>query len=199
MAEITQTINPQTDTLTLGEAIESIVSGVKNGETITIEGFATFSPVVKEARPGRNPRTGQPTTFRASRKVKIELDKKFADRIDLQDSSPAPAPVPAPVPAPAPAPAPTPSPAVTPVAVAASVPVSAPVAPVLPPPIPPELIAAAAADSHSKWQIRSPNGGFVEVATADLVAHGVTASTPVWSQATNWQLAGKVPELVGIV
>jgi len=189
MAEITQTINPQTDILTLGEAIESIVSGVKNGQTITIEGFATFSPVVKEARPGRNPRTGQPTTFRASRKVKVELDKKFTDRIDLQDSSPAPAP------APAPAAPPAPSPAVTPVAVAAS----APVAPVLPPPIPPELIAAAVADSHLKWQIRSPNGGFVEVATADLVANGVTASTPIWSQATNWQLAGKVPELVGIV
>jgi hypothetical protein len=69
----------------------------------------------------------------------------------------------------------------------------------LPPPIPPELIAAAAADSHLKWQIRSPNGGFIEVGTTDLGTHGVTASTPVWSQATGWQLAGKVPELVGIV
>jgi len=195
MAEITQTINPQTDTLTLGEAIESIVSGVKNGETITIEGFATFSPVVKEARPGRNPRTGQPTTFRASRKVKIELDKKFADRIDLQDSSPAPAPVPAP----APAPAPTPSPAVTPVAVAASVPVSAPVAPVLPPPIPPELIAAAASGSESKWQIKSPSGGFVEISTSQFAEWGVKDMTPVYNQATGWKLAGQVPELLGFI
>jgi nucleoid DNA-binding protein len=195
MAE-TQTINPQTDTLTLADTIESIVSGLTKGQKVTIEGLGTFHAVAKDERPGRNPRTGEATTFRASRKPKLEFDKDFVEKIDIPKATTATTTAATTA---VPTAVPTPSPAATPAPVPASASVSAPAAPVLPPPIPAELIAAAAAGSESKWQIKAPNGGFVEISTSQFADWGVGELTPVYSVATGWRLAGQVPELLGFI
>jgi len=50
MAEITKTISPNKDTISLGEALQTITSGLKEGQTITIEGFAKFYTVEKPQR-----------------------------------------------------------------------------------------------------------------------------------------------------
>jgi DNA-binding protein HU-beta len=190
-AEITQTISPKKDTISLGEALQTITSGLKEGQKITIEGFATFYTVEKPEREGRNPRTGKPAIFRASRRPKMEFDKEFLNSVNYDESASDETPSPSPSPAPNPEPIMV---SVTPPASAAPV-----AAPVLPPPIPPELIAAAASGSESKWQIKAPNGGFVEISTRQFADWGVGELTPVYSMTTGWRLAGQVPELLGFI
>ncbi len=52
-----------------GEAVDAILNGVrdslKRGEKVVITGFGTFSIRQREARPGRNPKTGEKITIEA--------------------------------------------------------------------------------------------------------------------------------------
>ncbi|MEG4503837.1 HU family DNA-binding protein [Microcoleus sp. F6_B4] len=174
------------DNITLKEAITTIASSLASGEQIKIEGLGTFSVVDKPERPGRNPRTGEITTYKASRKPKIEFDNSFLKQLapasatsaDTKTKTSAAAP------------------AQTPAAVESQLRVQVQ-SPVLPPPIPAELIAASQAPLL--WQIKAPDNSFVEVPTNELPNWGVGVNTPIYSAATGWKLAGSIPELVGIV
>lgn len=48
-------------------AIESITAGLKNGETITLVGFGSFTVKERQARTGRNPKTGEELKIPASK------------------------------------------------------------------------------------------------------------------------------------
>ena len=52
-----------------GEAVDAMLNGVrdslKRGEKVVITGFGTFSIRQREARPGRNPKTGEKITIEA--------------------------------------------------------------------------------------------------------------------------------------
>lgn len=52
-----------------GKAIDAVVKVVsdtlKKGDTVAIAGFGTFAPKKREAREGRNPRTGDPVKIPA--------------------------------------------------------------------------------------------------------------------------------------
>ena len=59
-------------TKTLAEAainafVETITDGLKAGDKITLKGFGTFEVRQREAREGRNPRTGETMTIAASK------------------------------------------------------------------------------------------------------------------------------------
>ena len=43
---------------TIEAAMETIVSAVASGRSVTLSGFGTFEPKERKARTGRNPRTG---------------------------------------------------------------------------------------------------------------------------------------------
>lgn len=189
MVEITQTISPEKDSISLGEALQTITSGLKEGQKIAIEGFATFYTVEKPEREGRNPKTGKPAIFRASRRPKMEFDKDFLKDVNYDESASDETP--------SPSPAPTPKPIMA--SVTASTSADPVAAPVLPPPIPAELIAAAASGSESKWQIKAPNGSFVEISTSQFADWGIGVNTPIYSVATGGKLAGQVPELLGFI
>jgi len=45
--------------------ISNLSSGMRNGDTVTIHGFGSFSAADKAARMGRNPNTGQATEIAA--------------------------------------------------------------------------------------------------------------------------------------
>lgn len=47
--------------------VETITDGLKAGDKITLKGFGTFEVRQKEAREGRNPRTGETMTIAASK------------------------------------------------------------------------------------------------------------------------------------
>ena len=47
--------------------VETITDGLKAGDKITLKGFGTFEVRQRDAREGRNPRTGETMTIAASK------------------------------------------------------------------------------------------------------------------------------------
>ena len=76
-------INKTEATKSLDAFITTVTSTLTNGETLTISGLGTFSTATREARTGRNPRTGEsiniPKTvvakFRPAKVLKENLNK----------------------------------------------------------------------------------------------------------------------------
>jgi DNA-binding protein HU-beta len=54
-----------------------IQSGVRRDRAVQIAGFGTFRVRQREARQGRNPRTGETIRIRASKAVAFKAGKKF--------------------------------------------------------------------------------------------------------------------------
>lgn len=50
--------------------LESIAQGVKQGP-VQLVGFGTFKPIARDARTGRNPKTGESMTIPASKTVRF--------------------------------------------------------------------------------------------------------------------------------
>lgn len=65
----------------LDAAIDSIVSGMKKGEKITIVGFGTFSVTRRKARKGRNPKTGEAIDIPASNAPKFSPGRVLKDAL----------------------------------------------------------------------------------------------------------------------
>ena len=67
-------------------ALESFVSSVtgalKQHEKVTLVGFGTFSVSKRDARTGRNPRTGEPLDIPASFTPKFKAGKNLKDAIN---------------------------------------------------------------------------------------------------------------------
>lgn len=63
---------------------ETIATTLEKGETVKLTGFGNFELKEKEARPGRNPKTGKEvmitprrvTTFKAGQKLRNRIDNK---------------------------------------------------------------------------------------------------------------------------
>ena len=47
------------------ESVDALLNGIKRGEKVVITGFGTFSIRNREARSGRNPKTGERITISA--------------------------------------------------------------------------------------------------------------------------------------
>ncbi len=67
-------------------AVDAIVVAVKaslrKGEMVTLVGFGTFHAGQREARAGRNPRTGAAIKIRAARVPKFRAGKALKDAIN---------------------------------------------------------------------------------------------------------------------
>ena len=155
---------------------------LRNGEKVPLEGLGILKATDREERQGRNPRTGEPVTFKASRRPKLTFSKSFLTLVQPDPSQPQPESV---------AKSTAQSEAVTPVPQAGGA--------IQPPPIPADLVQPTLTQTEQVWQIKAPDSSFVEVPTSELTGWGVSANTPIYSPTTGWKLAGKVPELVGIV
>ena len=64
-------------TAALDAFIDGVTKSLKAGEGVTLVGFGSFSVAKREARQGRNPRTGEPMTIKASKTVKFKPGKGF--------------------------------------------------------------------------------------------------------------------------
>lgn len=58
-----------------------ISDAVARGEDVTLSGFGKFSSKPREARTGRNPRTGEPMQIAASTKAVFTPAKAFKDKL----------------------------------------------------------------------------------------------------------------------
>jgi DNA-binding protein HU-beta len=66
----------------LDAAIEAITKALKNGDTVTLVGFGTFSVRKRAARMGRNPRTGDAIEIKASKVPGFKAGKALKDAIN---------------------------------------------------------------------------------------------------------------------
>ncbi len=66
--------------------VDSVFSGITNslkqGESVTLVGFGTFSVSERAARTGRNPRTGEAITIPAARSPKFKAGKALKDALN---------------------------------------------------------------------------------------------------------------------
>lgn len=60
----------------------NIINTVKNGDKVTLIGFGTFSLSKRNARQGRNPRTGELINIPASNVPKFLSGKAFKDAVN---------------------------------------------------------------------------------------------------------------------
>ncbi len=62
--------------------LEVITESLKNGNAVTLVGFGTFNTRRREARTGRNPRTGEPIQIKASNLAVFKAGKGLKDALN---------------------------------------------------------------------------------------------------------------------
>jgi DNA-binding protein HU-beta len=62
--------------------IESVTKSLKKGEKVSLVGFGTFSISKRNARMGRNPRTGAAIEIKARKAVRFKAGKQLADTVN---------------------------------------------------------------------------------------------------------------------
>ena len=63
-------------------AIDAITGSLKNGDSVTLVGFGTFSVRSRAARTGRNPRTGEEIQIKASKVPGFKAGKALKDAVN---------------------------------------------------------------------------------------------------------------------
>lgn len=66
----------------LNAAMDAITATLAEGGRVQLSGFGIFEVKVREARMGRNPRTGEPMQIAASRTPTFKPSKTMKDAID---------------------------------------------------------------------------------------------------------------------
>jgi DNA-binding protein HU-beta len=61
---------------------DSITSALKKGDEVRLVGFGTFSVSKRKASTGRNPRTGETMTIKASSQPKFKAGKGLKDAVN---------------------------------------------------------------------------------------------------------------------
>ncbi|AGZ61826.1 MAG: nucleoid DNA binding protein [Phormidium phage MIS-PhV1B] len=217
---------------TIAAVTTSVISflsmSLRESDTVKLEGLGIFKAVDRPERQGRNPRTGELSTFKASRKIKFTPSKSFGVSVlpDSQAQSEAqtefsegfplsqefsqaiPLEL---LPGYIPSSPSSPSFPSSPSSPSSSEPVPSPTLSVSEgltinqglgvssiPPIPSGLLPKVVT-VKKVWNIKAPDESFVEVETNDLASWGVTVTTPIYSPETGWLLAGNIPELTGLL
>ena len=61
---------------------DAITGALKKGDEVRLVGFGTFSVSKRKASTGRNPRTGEPMTIKASSQPKFKAGKGLKDAVN---------------------------------------------------------------------------------------------------------------------
>ena len=72
------------DAMKAVEAVFDVISAaLKKGDEVRLVGFGTFSVSKRKASTGRNPRTGEPMTIKASSQPKFKAGKGLKDACNV--------------------------------------------------------------------------------------------------------------------
>ncbi len=74
--------------------LDDIINALKAGERVNISGFGTFAVSAREARTGRNPKTGESIEISASRSAKFKPGKQLKDSLNEMGTAGHPASTP---------------------------------------------------------------------------------------------------------
>ena len=81
MAEKTELSKKDAETA-LKAFTDVVAEELKKGEKVQLVGFGTFEVAEREAREGRNPRTGETMTIAASKSPKFKAGKALKDSLN---------------------------------------------------------------------------------------------------------------------
>ncbi|MGO1626492.1 MAG: HU family DNA-binding protein, partial [Halomonadaceae bacterium] len=62
--------------------VESVTDSLKQGESVSLVGFGTFTIKERAARTGRNPQTGQPIEISAAKVPSFKAGKALKDAVN---------------------------------------------------------------------------------------------------------------------
>lgn len=70
-----------------GQAVDEVIAQIRDGLVsdgkVVLKGFGNFEVRHKNARAGRNPKTGEPVTISARRVVRFKPGKDFKERVNV--------------------------------------------------------------------------------------------------------------------
>lgn len=66
----------------LSATLDAIQGALKDGDSVSLVGFGTFSASERPAREGRNPRTGETIQIAAKTVAKFKPGKKLSDSLN---------------------------------------------------------------------------------------------------------------------
>ena len=82
IAERTPHISKKDTEIVVNTIFDSMAQALSQGERIEIRGFGSFQVKRREAREGRNPKTGEPVHISAKRTPFFKVGKELKERID---------------------------------------------------------------------------------------------------------------------
>ena len=82
VAEATPHISKRDTEIVVNTIFESMAQALKTGERIEIRGFGSFQVKIREAREGRNPKTGAPVHISAKRTPFFKVGKELKEMVD---------------------------------------------------------------------------------------------------------------------
>ncbi len=82
VAEKTPHISKKDTEIVVNTIFDSMTQALKKGERIEIRGFGSFQVKIREAREGRNPKTGDPVHISAKRTPFFKVGKELKEMVD---------------------------------------------------------------------------------------------------------------------
>src|SRR3989304_2203899 len=82
IAERTPHISKKDTEIVVNTIFESMTEALRRGQRIEIRGFGSFQVKVREAREGRNPKTGEPVHISAKRTPFFKVGKELKEMVD---------------------------------------------------------------------------------------------------------------------
>ncbi|MEK9134134.1 MAG: HU family DNA-binding protein [Pseudomonadota bacterium] len=79
---VTTELNKASATRAVEAVLEIIAGTLRQGDSVTLSGFGTFSVSNRSARTGRNPRTGEMIAIPASKAPKFKSGKGLKDALN---------------------------------------------------------------------------------------------------------------------
>ncbi len=91
VARQTPHISKKDTEIVVNTIFDSMANALQTGERIEIRGFGSFQVKVREAREGRNPKTGEPVHISAKRTPFFKVGKELKEMVDGSPDLEAPA------------------------------------------------------------------------------------------------------------
>ena len=87
VARRTPHISKKDTEVVVNTIFDSMIEALKDGDRIEIRGFGSFQVKVREAREGRNPKTGEPVHISAKRTPFFKVGKELKEIVDRSPDS----------------------------------------------------------------------------------------------------------------
>ena len=82
VANRTPHISKKDTEVVVNTIFDSMIEALRGGERIEIRGFGSFQVKLREAREGRNPKTGEPVHISAKRTPFFKVGKELKEMVD---------------------------------------------------------------------------------------------------------------------